>query len=396
MQAAPPRTAGLFAIGGFYFCYFGFTGLFQPYWGVYLAALSFPAWQIGILTSLTQINRIYAPAIWGWLADRTGRRALILRLAGVGSLAGFVGLLFTQHFAGMFVALLIATFFWSAALPLVEALTMGLLQGNGARYARLRVWGSIGFIVSSVLAGYWMQAMGVTVLPVTVVAVMTGLALYAWMLPHPAPLAHETVPAAPFGQILRRREVRLVFLGCFLMLLSHGPYYSFYSIYITDHGVPASSIGWLWTLGVVAEIAVFMMMSRLTARWTQQALFLSTFVVAAARWLLIGWGAPSLPWLLLAQLGHAFTFAVCHATAMGYVHRHFAGPHQAKGQALYIGVSFGAGGSLGGLLAGAGWALLGGQWVFTLAAVAAAVGGWCCYRGLAAGEGDALRSVAHD
>ncbi|GLS03391.1 MFS transporter [Chitiniphilus shinanonensis] len=377
------RTAGLFAIGGFYFCYFGFTGLFQPYWGVYLAALSFPAWQIGILTSLTQINRIYAPAIWGWLADRTGRRALILRIAGLGGLAGFIGLLFVQGFAGMFAALLIATFFWSAALPLVEALTMTLLQGDGGRYARLRVWGSIGFIVSSVLAGYWMQAMGVGVLPATVVAVMGGLALYAWLLPQPPTVApHPTMQRVGFGDILRRREVRTVFAGCFLMLLSHGPYYSFYSIYVTGHGVAAGHIGWLWTVGVLAEVGMFMAMGRLVQRWSLRTLFLSTFAVAGVRWLLVGWGVSSLPLLLFAQLGHAFTFAVCHATAMSYVHRHFAGPHQAKGQALYIGVSFGAGGSLGGLLAGVAWDAWGGRWVFTAAAVVALVGWLVCAIGL--------------
>ncbi|TJZ74029.1 MFS transporter [Chitiniphilus eburneus] len=378
-----PRAAGLFAIGGFYFCYFGFTGLFQPYWGVYLAALSFPAWQIGILTSLTQINRIYAPAIWGWLADRTGRRALILRIAGLGGLAGFIGLLFMQGFVGMFLALLIATFFWSAALPLVEALTMTLLQGDGGRYARLRVWGSIGFIVSSVLAGYWMQAQGAGVLPATVVAVMSGLALYAWLLPQPPAVPHAATPQdVGFGDILRRREVRTILAGCCLMLLSHGPYYSFYSIYVTDQGVAAGHIGWLWTVGVLAEVAMFMAMGRLSRRWSLRALFLSTFAVAAARWLLVGWGARSLPLLLIAQLGHAFTFATCHATAMSYLHRHFAGPHQAKGQALYIGVSFGAGGSLGGLLAGAAWDALGGRWVFTAAAGVALLGWGVCALGL--------------
>ncbi|HSC78947.1 MAG TPA: MFS transporter [Chitinolyticbacter sp.] len=377
-------AAGLAAIGGFYFCYFGFTGLFQPYWGVYLAALSFPAWQIGILTSLTQINRIYAPGIWGWLADHTGRRAVILRIAGIGGVSGFILLQFAHGFWAMLGALWLATFFWSAALPLVEALTMDRLRGDGGRYARLRVWGSIGFIVTSVAAGYWIQARGVGVLPLSALMVMVGLALYTWLLPHvPAPQHSPAQLAAGFGDILHRREVRVVFAACFLMLLAHGPYYSFYSIWVAAHGVAKSHIGWLWTLGVLAEIVMFMQMSRLTARWSRRGLLLTCFAVAILRFLAIAWGADSLAVLLLAQLGHAFTFAVCHAVAMSYVHRHFAGPHQGKGQALYIGVSFGLGASSGGMLSGWAWEALGGQGVFTLAACAAVLGGLLCWRGLA-------------
>ncbi|WP_035054097.1 MFS transporter [Andreprevotia chitinilytica] len=374
----PSPAAGLFAIGGFYFCYFAFTGLFQPYWGVYLAALSFPAWQIGILTSLTQINRIYAPAIWGWLADRTGKRSLILRVAGLGAVSGFIGLLFAHGFWGMFSVVLLATFFWSAALPLVEALTMTRLRGDSGRYARLRVWGSIGFIVSSIIAGYWIQAKGVAVLPMTVVAVMSGLAIYAWLLPEAPALPANQPQAAGLGQILRRREIQVVFLGCFLMLLAHGPYYSFYSIYITQHGLSKSHIGWLWTVGVLAEVVIFLVMPWLTRRWSMRSLFLSTFLVAALRFLLIGWGVQSLAILLFAQLGHAFSFAISHASAMSYVHKHFAGSHQAKGQALYIGASFGLGGSLGGLLAGWGWDVLGGRLEFTLAALVALTGWIVC------------------
>ncbi|KAF0815025.1 putative 3-phenylpropionic acid transporter [Andreprevotia sp. IGB-42] len=367
-------AAGLFAIGGFYFCYFAFTGLFQPYWGVYLAALSFPAWQIGILTSLTQINRIYAPAIWGWLADRSGKRSLILRIAGIGGVSGFFCLLFVHGFIGIFAAVWLATFFWSAALPLVEGLTMAKLKGDSGRYARVRVWGSIGFVVSSVLAGYWMQAHGIATLPMVVVLVMSGLAICAWLLPEApaAPASH--VHAAGFRQIIARREIQVVFGCCFLMLLSHGPYYSFYSIFITAHGAAKSSIGWLWALGVMAEVCVFLIMPQLTARWSVRGLFLSCFAVAGARWLLIGFGVNSMALLMLAQLGHAWSFAICHATAMTYVHKHFAGPHQGKGQALYIGASFGLGGSIGGMLAGWAWEPLGGTWCFVLGAVVALLG----------------------
>ncbi|BCL75347.1 MFS transporter [Jeongeupia sp. HS-3] len=381
MKAESP-VGGVAVIGGFYFCYFAFNGLFSPYWGLYLAALALPAWQIGILTSLTQVNRIYAPAIWGWLADRSGRRRAILRLAGAAGLAGFLSLLVVDTFWPMFLAVLFASFFWSAALPLVESLAIAKLSGDSGRYARLRVWGSIGFIVASLGAGYWIEASGVGVFPLAVVGTMAALAVYCWRLPEAPVSTAAVVASAGFGDILRRREVQVFLAGCFLMSLAHGPYYSFYSIHLAEHGLGQSSIGWLWTIGVLAEVALFLAMPQLNARFSPKALFVADFAIALGRFLIIAYGAASLPLLVVAQLGHAFTFACHHAVAMGYLHRHFAGAHSAKGQALYIAASFGIGGSLGGVIAGFLWADLSGVGVFSLAALVAALGGVLCWFGL--------------
>ncbi|GHD61046.1 MFS transporter [Jeongeupia chitinilytica] len=385
MRAESP-AGGVAVIGGFYFCYFAFNGLFSPYWGLYLAALALPAWQIGILTSLTQVNRIYAPAIWGWLADRSGRRRAILRLAGIAGLIGFLPLLAVDSFWPMFVAVLFASFFWSAALPLVESLAIARLAGDSGRYARLRVWGSIGFIAASLGAGYWIEASGVRVFPLAVVGTMAGLAVYCWRLPESPVRRAVAAVQAGFGEILHRREVRVFFAGCFLMSLAHGPYYSFYSIHLAEHGLAQSTIGWLWTVGVLAEVGLFLAMPWLNVRLSPKALFVGDFAIAVVRFLLIAFGAGSLPLLVIAQLGHAFTFACHHAVAMGYLHRHFAGAHAAKGQALYIAASFGIGGSLGGVIAGFLWADFSGSTVFALAASVSALGGVLCFAGLPATE----------
>ncbi|QLG87708.1 MFS transporter [Chitinibacter bivalviorum] len=376
------KQAALLAIAGFYFCYFAFNGLFSPFWGLYLAGLAFPAWQIGILTSLTQINRIYAPALWGYLADRTGKRQLILRVAGVFGLLFFIPLLITKTFWPIFIAVLLGSFFWSAALPLVEATAMSLLKGDSGAYSRLRIWGSLGFVAATVAAGYLIEAQGVTIFPVAVISVMAGLALYCWWVPEaPAVQAQQAVETR-FLDILRRREVQSLLLACFLMALAHGPYYSFYSIYVANQGYSKSTIGWFWTLGVVAEIAIFWLMPRLNLRFSHKALLLFGFAIAALRFSIIAWGISSLLLLLLAQLAHAFTFGSNHAVNMAYIHRYFAGRHQAKGQALYIAMSFGIGGSLGGIIAGMLWQQIGGAWVFSLAALACACAYAIAWRGL--------------
>jgi PPP family 3-phenylpropionic acid transporter len=131
--------------------------------------------------------------------------------------------------------------------------------------------------------------------------------------------------------------------------------------------------GWLWALGVVCEIGVFLVMPRVFARVRQETVLLATLVIAAVRFLLIGWQAGNLPVLLLAQLMHAFTFGAYHASALALVHRHFTGKNQARGQALYNSLAFGVGGTLGSLYSGAAWDGLGSGMTYSLAAAFAVI-----------------------
>jgi PPP family 3-phenylpropionic acid transporter len=133
-------------LSGFYFAYFGFVGAFTPFWGLYLKSLSFSAFQIAILMSLFQVARIFAPSLWGWVADHTGRRVSIIQwLAGM-SLLSYAGVFFGHSFSWLFAMMLLLSFFWSASLPLIEAITLGHLGDRFDRYGRIRMWGSIGFI----------------------------------------------------------------------------------------------------------------------------------------------------------------------------------------------------------------------------------------------------------
>ncbi|MFO1385164.1 MAG: MFS transporter [Chitinivorax sp.] len=360
-------------LGGFYFFYFAFVGAFSPYWGLYLQSLHFSAWQIGVLMSLTQVMRIFAPNVWGWVADRSGKRAAIVRLAALISAASFAGVFAGQGFAWLFVALAIMSFFWSASLPLVEATTLSLLGSQAGRYSRIRVWGSVGFVVATVFIGHLLEQIGVAHLPASVMLLVVGIAVYAWFIPE-APVAKHAVDSGSLWDILRQPAVAALFLSCFFMALTHGPYYTFYSIHLAEHGYSESAIGYLWSVGVVAEICAFVMMPRIIDWLGLRRLFLLGLLLAVLRFLMIAWLAQSVWAMALAQLMHAATFGTHHATSIALIHRFFQGRHQARGQALYISASFGLGGTLGGLVTGALWTWLGAPWIFTLAAISAAIG----------------------
>ena len=360
-------------LSGYYFFYFAFIGAFSPYFGLYLQSLKFSAWDIGLLMSQMQLMRVFGPNLWGWLADRSGRRVPIVRLASLLSLLGFTAFFWLDRLPGMLGAMAVLAFFWSAALPLVEALTFDHLREEGAGYSRVRLWGSIGFIVAVLGAGGVLDHVPAAGILWICWGVLAGIVVFALALPEaPAAVHHPEAPGV--RAILREPRVQALFAACLAMSAAHGALYVFYSIHLANLGYSRTEVGILWSLGVVAEIGIFIAMPRLMRRYASQSLLAFSFAVAVVRFLLIGWGADSGVLAFIAQLMHGVTFGVFHAAAIAAVNRWFPGRAQGRGQALYSSLSFGAGGLLGGLISGWSWDRVGAGWTYTLSAAFALVG----------------------
>lgn len=368
-------------LAGAYFFYFAYLGAFAPYFSLYLSSLGIAAAGIGIIMSLPQLVRIVAPHLWGWLADRDGR---VLRVARIGSIAGtaiFCGLFAATGFEAVFAVVLLMSFFLSAALPLLETTALAHLGTHHGRYGRVRVWGSLGFIAAVTLIGYALDALPVSILLWIMLAVLLAASALLLLVPDAPRVEHGDTPA-PIAQILRRPQVIALFVACALMSVAHGPYYTFYSIFLVDHGYSKSAVGWLWTLGVVCEIAIFYWLAHLLRAFSLRAVLIASFALATIRFLVIGWCADSLVMLLFAQTLHAASFGSFHASALGYVNRFFGGRHQARGQALYTSLAYGVGGTVGGIYAGSAWEKLGPNLTFTGAALCAFAGMLILWRNL--------------
>lgn len=374
----PSRT---WRLSGWYFFYFAFIGAFAPYFTLYLQSLGLAAAAIGTLMSLMSAMRLVAPNVWGWLADRTGHKVVVVRLSALLSATGFAAFFVARDFWALFVAMTLISFFWSASLPLVEALTLRHLEGRAERYGRIRLWGSIGFIVAVLGTGAWLDRMGIDSLLWVNLALLGGIAVFAWLLVEPPIVAHADV-APRLRSGLMRPEVLGLLAACFFMSAAHGPFYVFYSIHLVDHGYDKTAIGALWSLGVVAEIAVFIAMPRLMRRWSMAAILKASLALAVVRFLVIGWGADQ-GWLLLgAQLMHGATFGAYHAAAVAALHQWFPARQMARVQAVYGSISFGAGGMAGNLVSGAAWDGVGPGLTFTLGSVLALVGLLLSWRGM--------------
>jgi MFS transporter, PPP family, 3-phenylpropionic acid transporter len=371
-------------LSSFYLWYFAALGALLPYWGLYLKSLGYSAVEIGELIAIMMATKIIAPNIWGWIADRSGRRMPIVRVASLLAALAFAGVFLGNGY--WWLALVVATFsfFWNAALPQFEAVTMSHLGERTDRYSRIRLWGSIGFIAAVVALGTAIDRHGVALLP----AVLLGLFLAIWcstlaVADRPPPAEHQA-GRPPLAQVLRRGEVVALLTVCFLMQASHGPYYSFFTIHLEAHGYPGWLIGQLWALGVLAEIGVFLLMSRMLPRFGVRKLLLASLALATLRWLLIAAFVESLAVMLFAQILHAASFGIYHAVAIGLIHRYFTGTHQGRGQALYSSLSFGAGGALGSLYAGYLWDSAGATPTFLIAASVSAVAFVVALRGIPA------------
>ena len=360
-------------LSGFYFFHFAFIGAFAPYWSLYLKSLSFNALQIGVLMSLLHVTRIFAPTAWGYLADHTGKRMLIVQLAAITGLVSYCGVFFGESFLWMFAVMMLMSFFWSASLPLIEATTLSHLGKSTARYGSIRSWGSLGFVLAVIGIGYLLDATEIALLLWVVLGFKLGIVIFSWRIPE-AEIASHSTDALSVQQIFKQPGVLAFFSACLLMAFAHGPYYTFYSIYLVDYGYSKGVIGWLWAIGVICEIGVFFLLSRVIHRFSLKQVLAFSFTCAVARFLMIGWGVEWPTVMLLAQILHAATYGAHHIAAMMAVHYFFRGRHQAKGQAFYTSFTFGVGGTLGGVFSGYAWEWLGPGFTFSMSAAAALVG----------------------
>lgn len=342
-------------LSSFYFFYFAVVGALIPYWGIYLKSLGYSSQDVGVITAIILATRIVAPNFWGWLADKSGQRLRIIRLGSFLACVVFSGILLDQRYLWLVVVVSCYTFFWHAVLPQFEVITLGYLGNQYHRYSQIRLWGSLGFVAAVVGLGLLFDWLPVDYLPLAILSFLILIWLSSLSLAEPD-IRKSTEELTGFVRLVRQPVILVFLAASFLLQLSHGPYYTFYSLYLVDiHGYSSTATGLLWALGVVAEVLMFILMPRVLHSFSLRGLMLWALLLTAARWLVIGYCAAWLWMLLLAQLLHAASFAIAHAVAIEIVRTQFSGAHQGQGQALYSSVSFGAGGAAGALMGGFLW-----------------------------------------
>jgi PPP family 3-phenylpropionic acid transporter len=365
-----PVQAFSFAL--FLFCYYAHAGTWSTYATLFFADKGMTVAQIGVLMSMIQVLRIVGPNVWGYVADHYDRRVLVLRMAGCAALIGFSGFFFGGTFGHFMLAMIILNLFTSGQAPICEALMLSEMKGDLTYYGRIRMWGSIGFIVSVTLASIALEHYGIMTLPWLAAALLVFTILAAFRLKDVPRRLHKEAPPL-LSALLRRREVIAFFLSTALMVSAHASLYTFYSLYLERNGYSKTVIGAMWSLGVLAEVLLFYFQAPLFRRWGARRMMYLALGVAVLRFVMIGAGSHMLWLLIAAQVMHALTFALHHSSSVMTLQRWFSGPLQARGQALYMSISYGIGGSLGGLFLAQWWERAGAESVYYVAAVLASL-----------------------
>ena len=357
----------------FYFFYYFFVGSFVPYWGIYLQSENFSPSSIGILLSLFQISRIVAPNFWGWLADHSGHRVKWIKLTSFLGLIGFIGVFWAKGFFWIFLVMSALSLFTSSTLPLAESLTLAHLATTDGHYSRIRLWGSIGFIVATLFLGYLIDLQGINILLWVLLITQAIIFFLSNTIPEAKEIHHKKNDLS-IWKIIKTPSLVALLIGCTLMVSAHGVLYNFYSIYLKEHGYSSATIGWLWAVGVICEIFIFMLMPKILRRYSLKTILLISLFLGVIRFILIGASPDHFYLLLIAQMFHAATFGSFHAASIEVIAYFFKGRNQSRGQAIYNSVAYGIGGTIGGLGGGYLIQYLGGQLGFMIAAISPLIG----------------------
>src|SRR5512138_456257 len=347
----------------FYFLYYGNVGAYLPYFSPYLRGLGFSGEEIGVVQMLPSL---LAPAIavaWASWADHRGSAARALGLAA--SWASLAVLLLPWARAPWQVAAVVVLMALGdrAVVPLADSVTIEwTLAHPGASYARIRLWGSIGFIVLSVAMGRALTLRGSRpadlLVPLAVVLCVAGYGVAARRAPRSA--AHVERPAAKdLRALVRDGRLHLVLAAAAIHWAACAPYHLLFGVFVRDLGLAPDVTGIGMGIGVVAEIAVLLAYPRLERRLPLRALFAIAFLGSAVRWALLSRATGAVPVAAL-QAFHGLTFGVFWGSAMRALADLVPTRLRATGQAVFTAVAFGGGNAVGYALSGVGYDRLGG------------------------------------
>ena len=367
--------------------YFAHIGFFNPYLPLWLKDMGLSLVAISLLTSVQAATRLFAPYVWGWISDHTGERVKLLRVGAAVALvsACLLWLPLTPVWLG--VVLLVMFTHTSSMMPMSEAAMAHLVSQGGSfdakRYGRVRLWGSLGFLVTVFVAGSWFEAFGMQQFPSMTILSLLAVLVSAFWLPDLKETVHAEQGALPVRSVLAQPAVRWFFASAFCHVLSHIGIYVFFSLYLDSLGYSKTLIGFMWAVSVLVEIAWFFWQSRWLHLLPLTGWMLLCSAAMAGRMLLTAaWGDVLLV-LMLAQALHALTFAAHHTACIALLSHHFPGRLRGRGQALYTVLAYGFSGVIGGLLGGQlseRWGLASVFWASVLTSGVAVAAAWKVWR----------------
>ncbi|MEL0638425.1 MFS transporter [Marinomonas sp. TI.3.20] len=351
----------------FYFFFCCLVGVMMPYISIYYKSIGLSASEIGRLMSTFTLSGILVPHFWGWLTAKVGLPKKVLQLAVLGCFISVIPFNWSDQFESLWLITCTMALFYSALIPMTDALAVRSIRNLNVPYTRLRVGGSIGYVVAVASTGFLIGHFG----PSVVIPVMCSYLLLAlittFFIKEQIYVVSQAKESTSFISLLRTKESMLFFTLAFLSYMSHAPFNVFFAVHLENAGYSGQQIGLLIAFGVIMEIILFLFCGNLVKKFHLLHIMILCFVCGAIRWFLVGWFASILWVLVLTQLFHCVTFALFHMVSIEWVRGLFPERYASQGQAMYSAFAIGLGGGLGMVGSGYLWEWLGDAWVFTIA-----------------------------
>lgn len=354
-----------------YFLYFGVLGIHLPYFNPYCYYLGFDGMQIGIISGVRSMAVVCMPLLWGILADRTQKRKYLFVLCNFVS-AGLFALYFvTDSFLPMLAVTLIFSIFYAPVIAFMEAFAMEILGPDKNRYGHVRVWGTLAFVIMALTMGKIVDIYGVQIILVLIFAGSVVQALVSLKMPK-SPLRPKT-PARLKAAYFFNKKMIVFQTSAFLMLVSHGAYYGFFSIHLKNLEYSSMFIGAAWALASIAEIGVMLKSDKILSRFTPRKILFFSLCVAVLRWIITAF-VVSPAALFGVQILHAATYGTFHIASILYMEHLVPSQARTAGQAINNSVTYGLGMMAGFLASGYIFEQMGAQAAFLASAAVAALG----------------------
>lgn len=370
MTIASARWLGLS-----YFTYFFCYGIYLPFWSVWLQGSGLDAEKIGLLLGCGMVARFAGSLLIASQVKNPAQLIVALRLLALLTALFALGFWFGGQWLWLLLVMAGFNLFFSPLVPLSDALAATWTRQIGLAYGPVRLWGSLAFVISSALTGMLVSAYSyqavLLLLSLGVVAMLSGMLLPPQTRPQGEARQGTSGGWAAWRDLLREKSVWRFMICVTLLQGAHAAYYSFSAIWWQQAGYSASVVGYLWSLGVVAEIVVFALSNRLFRRWSARDLLLLSGVCALLRWTLLG-ATTALPLLVVAQILHCGSFTICHLAAMRFIAAR-KGTEVIRLQSLYSALAMGGGIAVMTMICGVLFAHLQGHlfWVMALVALPA-------------------------
>ncbi len=358
-----------FRLSIFYFLFFLTVGVSLPFMPAYFASLGLTAAQIGVLLSVSPVFALFAPPLWGQLADRTGRPGLVLLILCVGALLGYTVLLGASTFTTALLSMALYAVFGSSVTAIVDSLSLQHLARGGGNYGHIRRWGSFGFVIATLTFGYSIARVDRLTVLVPIAFLAAAAAWCALTLARAPRRVATEGPRPSFtaaARLLSNRELVLLLLATTLHWVASTPYHGSLSTHYTALGLAPWAIGLTAGVAVSSEVVVMTLWPHWSQRVSARHLLMLSFGLSALRW----WGmalTSDVLWLTALALLHGFSFGAYYVASVAEVARHVPESMRSTGQALFNAITFGLGGLVGYSGSGALYAHVGGHQLFAIA-----------------------------